>query len=62
MSSGSHIRAFSTHENLLGEASGEELFESFEPTERVELAAPLVVYSHLRWSSVFQRPQQLMSR
>jgi UDP-galactopyranose mutase len=56
--SSSHIHALSSHESVLGE----ELFESFEPTERVELAAPLVVYSHLRWSSVFQRPQQLMSR
>jgi len=62
MSSGSPIRALSIHETLLGDTSSDELFESFEPAERVELAAPLVVYSHLRWTSVFQRPQQLLSR
>jgi UDP-galactopyranose mutase len=32
-----------------------------EPGDR-DLAPPLVVYCHLRWSSVFQRPQQLLSR
>jgi UDP-galactopyranose mutase len=32
-----------------------------EPVDR-ELVPPLVVYCHLRWASVFQRPQQLMSR
>lgn len=31
------------------------------PIDTVDLL-PLVVYSHLRWGSVFQRPQHLMSR
>ena len=28
----------------------------------MELAVPVVVYSHLRWDSVFQRPHHLMTR
>src|SRR5262245_20334602 len=33
-----------------------------QPGGSVEKQLPIVVYSHLRWNSVYQRPQQLLSR
>ena len=46
----------------LPESRDDGAAEIFETLGCSELALPLVVYSHLRWESVFQRPQQLMSR